>query len=253
MTMCQEDWDEIDRVWEMIVRNYQIWINTSCGLNVNVGVGKNPAQAPNLRDIGRICWALENAMAGLHPDYRGVNNPLNLRRASNLARGKRLDGKKQDATTQKEHPLIAGDKQLKLCKTADQVATLLCSDKAERLSVDFRNYSNSFAKGQKETGRLVEPTIQFRQAGATLNSEWMCLWAGICARTCWWTCNGDNKSKLDAIAEACSKAEGDPAQSEQVVLRFLTDIGGQDQIKYLGHADQGQRVRPRPSPGPKTS
>lgn len=247
MTMCQEDFDEIDRVLEMIVRNYQIWINPSCGLNVNVGVGKNPAQAPNVRDIGRICWALENVMAVLHFDYRGVNNPLNLRRASNLAQGKRLDGKKPDATTPKEHPLIAGDQQLKLCKTSDQVATLLCSDKAERLSVDFRNYSKSFAKGQQEAGRLVEPTIQFRQAGVTLNTEWMCHWAGICARTCWWVCNSDNKPKLDSIVNACSQVEGDPARSEQVLHYFLTEIGAQDQIKYIVRTDHQQRMRPRPS------
>ncbi|KAF3011674.1 hypothetical protein E8E14_006676 [Neopestalotiopsis sp. 37M] len=237
MTRKNADYHELIRVLVLIKKLWKIHINDSCGINVNVGRARQRFSADELRDAARLCWATEGIMFQIHDPRRSERDAVHMRRWSALGRGMTADNfgydKKPNFTRREGIALLEGDAELKKCTTEAQVSGLLYYS-LKQMSFDFQNYSPAFIQEQQARDYVVEPTIQFRQAGASINGEWIAHWTNICVRSLEWLFEGYNRSRLDDIANGCVQGEsGNEDQLAHVLIDYLNMIGCTEQAEYL--------------------
>ncbi|ETS77314.1 hypothetical protein PFICI_11188 [Pestalotiopsis fici W106-1] len=241
MTRRNGDWAELFTVWNLVKKHYRIHINDSCGINVNVGLPKKRFSADELRDVARLCWATEGIMLQIHGPQRYQRNAFPLRRWSALGRGMTAenfgDDQKTEFTPRRGITLLEGDAELKKCTTEAQVSGLL-QHSAKQLSFDFKNYHPDYLQSQELANLVVDHTIQFRQAGASINGEWIAHWTNICVRSLEWLFEDENRSRLDTIADGCLLGENGSEQDAVDVLKdFLKVTGCGEQSEYLLRTD----------------
>ncbi|KAF3060957.1 hypothetical protein GL218_03434 [Daldinia childiae] len=88
------------------------------------------------------------------------------------------------STVPKVHPItsgIEGIAKLAACDSAMAVATLLEGPFGRRLNYNFKHYSASALRDDREEGIMsVNPrTIEFREAAGTLDAKWISMWVRI--------------------------------------------------------------------------
>ncbi|KAJ9132002.1 hypothetical protein NKR23_g11509 [Pleurostoma richardsiae] len=88
-----EAFAHINRVVDLLVRNFRIRVNESTGLHVHVGTGWNRMDDQTLRRLSALCWAADSVLSYIHPPCRNRNDwCASIREQSNLALGLTPDG-----------------------------------------------------------------------------------------------------------------------------------------------------------------
>ncbi|KAI1872451.1 hypothetical protein JX265_005331 [Neoarthrinium moseri] len=242
---------EIERMVSSVLSFLKPFNDDSCGLHVHVGSGRSGLPDDAVRKIACLLWAVDPILYRLHTEQRhDVNFAQRNRYRSNLARGMTaavantaidvtLDFVNFDRATD-PCGIIEGVRELIKCKNSGAVARLM--------STGSRNAAYNF--GYYLMYYNVKPTIEFRQAGGTLNGKWMRLWAQICVRICEYAAREMADDDLYEIAGKCEEVEAwDQSGLEEnqrkidvYTSTFLSDIGLAEAAQYILTTTPTQRT-----------
>jgi hypothetical protein len=154
-----------------------------------------------------------------------------------------------------EIPMRDGFGELELCTTANQVGRLMNRTAGMGSAYNFENY---MPLPDHQAPPFWKPTIEFRQAAASLNGEWITRWAYICVRIVELSCREIDWDFVEQLLiRSQSVMDGEESLDEPLAL-FLRKLGCGPLLAYITSTTYGQRanadgptIDPRP-PSPLT-
>lgn len=128
-----------------------------------------------------------------------------------------------------DHPsttLREGVGELLSCHSTQAIGTLLTGFNSQRLNYNFRNYAPSHRGWDGENIR----TVEFREAGGTLDAGWAVVWAKICVGVADWCRKAPPLQLLEVVDRLAEQEDRDQSGVEQSdeerydVCDFLDDL-----------------------------
>ncbi|KAI1841502.1 hypothetical protein JX266_012342 [Neoarthrinium moseri] len=222
---------EIRRVVGLL-HHFHVHLNENCSTHVHVGTGTTRMSFEPLHRIALLLWHVDCLLSPLHPEYR--QDSIWCRRTrwySYLARGMTAE-QADDATievTLSKLPLTldAGRAALLLAETIWALGRLMASSEKHNAAYEFRNYESAYMAAD------TKPTLEFRQAGGTMDGDWAVHWARICVRLCEWGAREMQDDELEVLARQCEEVEAGKKDSSSVLFGFLAYLGLDAEVNFL--------------------
>ncbi|KAK7966907.1 uncharacterized protein PG986_001184 [Apiospora aurea] len=252
LTDTPQSFQEVMKVFTIVKSLNFMHVNDTCGLHVHVAFGKHGITMVPLRKIASLLFALDPFLAALRPDSRSGNNEhcQSIRKFSNAARGHKLadaikglknpgksiiDPKEPDYFDPQPKPNVVdwvpipdAVEAIKSCKKPEEVAWLLTTQ--GRANYDFKK----FLEG------TINPTIEFREHEATLDTPEVVAWSRFCVRVVRYAALNMTDDELNEIVMICHDVEENPSPDRFALWELFKIMKLEDEAVDL-------RV-PRPKP-----
>ncbi|KAH6647729.1 putative amidoligase enzyme-domain-containing protein [Truncatella angustata] len=239
LASARESDDEITRVVDILRNNLMYFTPESAGFHIHVAPGPSMFGLEELKKVAIVLYTIDILFKDLHPSHRHNNHYFPpIRTKSRLARN--------DAEIVPDHRILDYDVEANGMKSSD-AWIVLGNAGTPHLIADLLSITGD--RGTYSFQTVVDPkrpTIEFRQAAGTMNTEWIHHWSSIVVGTVDWARRA-SYGDIHNFLVACDMKEASPElHSVCSVGEFLRNtLRLPATADYVARTTPGTRATPR--------